>query len=109
VKAGPTAGAIRLAREYNTDQGKLNSINARAAQIDQYTSAYAGLVGSASFLNPAAWNSGVSSASVPQPLTTPLVLDGAVVGTLIQYAGQAARIEYSKQDTQASIDVRYAT
>lgn len=64
VKAGPTPGAIRLAREYNTNQGALDSINARASQIDQYTNAYAGLVGNSQFMTPGAWNSGVSSTSV---------------------------------------------
>ena len=63
VKAGPTPGAIKLARQYNTDQNALNSINARASQIDQYTNAYAGLVGNSAFMAPGAWNSGVSSAS----------------------------------------------
>jgi hypothetical protein len=63
VAAGPTPGAIRLARQYNTDQAAFNSIQSRASQIDQYTNAYAGLVGSANFMNPAAWNSGVSAGS----------------------------------------------
>lgn len=63
VKAGPTPGAIRLAREYNTNQGALDSINSRASQIDQYTNAYAGLVGNSQFMAPGAWNSGVSSTS----------------------------------------------
>lgn len=60
VEAGPTGGAIRLAREYATSQDAFNSINARASQIDQYTNRYAGLVGSANFMNPGAWNSGIS-------------------------------------------------
>jgi hypothetical protein len=63
VAEGPKPGAIRLARQYVTDQAAFDSIQYRAAQIDQYTTAYAGLVGSANFLNPAAWNSGVSSSS----------------------------------------------
>jgi hypothetical protein len=63
VKAGPTGGAIKLARQYNTDQNALNNINVRASQIDQYTNAYAGLVGNSAFMAPGAWNSGVSSAS----------------------------------------------
>jgi len=63
VKAGPTPGAIKLAREYNTNQAALDNINARASQIDSYTNAYAGLVGNAQFMAPGAWNSGVSSAS----------------------------------------------
>jgi len=72
VKAGPTPGAIKLARQYNTDQNALNSINARASQIDQYTNAYAGLVGNSAFMAPGAWNSGVSSAS-QAPVTASLV------------------------------------
>lgn len=63
VKAGPTPGAIRLAREYDTNQAALDSVNAQAAQIDQYTNAYAGLVSNSAFYQPAPWNSGVSSAS----------------------------------------------
>jgi hypothetical protein len=63
VAEGPKPGAIRLARQYVTDQAAFDNIQYRAAQIDQYTTAYAGLVGSANFLNPAAWNSGVSSSS----------------------------------------------
>jgi TP901 family phage tail tape measure protein len=63
VEAGPTKGAIRLAKEYNTNQAALDSINGRAAQIDQFGNAYAGLVGNAAFSQAGAWNSGVSSAS----------------------------------------------
>lgn len=63
VKAGPTPGAIRLAREYNTNQGALDSINQRASQIDQYTNAYAGLVSNSQFMQAQPWNSGISSAT----------------------------------------------
>jgi hypothetical protein len=80
VKAGPTGGAIRLAREYNNDQGKLNAINSRASQIDQYTNAYAGLVGNAAFTAPAAWNSGVSSAS-QAPMVASIVGAEVAVGS----------------------------
>lgn len=72
VKAGPTPGAIRLAREYNTNQAALDSVNVTASGIDQYTTAYAGLVGNANFMAPAAWNSGVSSAS-QAPITASIV------------------------------------
>jgi hypothetical protein len=74
VAAGPTGGAIRLARQYATDQAAFDSIQARATQIDQYTSAYAGLVGSANFMNPAAWNSGISmQPAQAAPITASLV------------------------------------
>lgn len=63
VKAGPTKGAIKLAREYNTNQAAFDSIQARAGQIDAYSNAYAGLVGNAAFMAPGPWNSGISSAS----------------------------------------------
>lgn len=64
VEAGPTKGAIKLAREYNTNQAALDSVNNMGAQIDSYGTSYANLVGNAKFLQPAAWNSGVSSATV---------------------------------------------
>ena len=66
VDAGPTRGAIRLARQYNTDQAALESINKRASQIDQYTNDYASLVGKEAFSSAKAWNSGISSASTSQ-------------------------------------------
>jgi hypothetical protein len=68
------------AREYNNDQGKLNAINSRASQIDQYTNAYAGLVGNAAFTAPAAWNSGVSSAS-QAPMVASIVGAEVAVGS----------------------------
>jgi hypothetical protein len=108
VAAGPTGGAIRLARQYVNDQAAFDSIQARASQIDQYTSAYAGLVGSANFMNPGAWNSGIS-ASAPQVTSIPLALDGVVVGTLKQIAGQAAQIEVANQDFRESTVTRYYT
>lgn len=64
VEAGPTKGAIKLARQYNTDQAALDSINSRAAQIDAYSNQYANLVGNAAFAQAGAWSSGVSSASM---------------------------------------------
>lgn len=72
VKAGPTRGAIRLAREYNTNQAALDNINARASQIDQYTNAYAGLVGNQMFSAQPAWNSGVT-AGPQQPMVASIV------------------------------------
>lgn len=48
--AGPTKGAIRLARQYATDSVALASINARSMQIGQATNLYAGLTASPQFL-----------------------------------------------------------
>jgi hypothetical protein len=74
VAAGPTGGAIRLARQYATDQAAFDRIQVRASQVDQYTSRYAGLVGSANFMNPAAWNSGISmQPTQAAPITASLV------------------------------------
>jgi TP901 family phage tail tape measure protein len=63
VEAGPTKGAIKLAREYATNPAALASINGIGKEIDSYGNAYAGLVGNPKFMAPGAWNSGVSSAS----------------------------------------------
>jgi hypothetical protein len=79
VEAGPTGGAIRLARQYATDQAAFDSIQSRASQIDQYTNAYAGLVGSANFLNPGAWNSGISM-QPQQPMVASIVGAQIAVG-----------------------------
>lgn len=63
VDAGPTKGAIRLAREYATDQKALDSINAQAREIEQYGNAYAGLVGNPRFMQPGPWDSGINSSN----------------------------------------------
>jgi hypothetical protein len=107
VKAGPTGGAIRLAREYNNDSAKLASVNGLGSQIDQYTNAYAGLVGNSAFMAPAAWNSGVSSAThagVPDQT----IVDGSqVIGYFRDIGTQQARIEIANT-VGTDAGVRYA-
>lgn len=63
AEAGPTKGAIKLARQYATDSAALARVNARASQIDALTSSYAGFVSNPSFMAPQAWNAGLSQQS----------------------------------------------
>jgi hypothetical protein len=106
VKAGPTPGAIKLAREYNTNQAAFNSINSQASQIDQYTNAYAGLVGNSAFMAPQVWNSGVSSAS-QAPIPDQTIVDGSqIIGYFRGIGTQQARIEIAAHDDAAAINAR---
>jgi hypothetical protein len=55
-KAGPTRGAINLARKYATDSKALASVNAQAAQLDAVTATYGTVTTDARFDAAAAWN-----------------------------------------------------
>jgi TP901 family phage tail tape measure protein len=71
MNVGPTKGAIRLARQYATDSTALANINAKAAQIDSASNQYAGMVNSPRFMQPGAWNPGVSNSQTITIMATP--------------------------------------
>jgi TP901 family phage tail tape measure protein len=98
VEAGPTKGAIRLAREYNANQTALDSINARSAQIDAYGESYSNLVGNAAFSQSGAWNSGVNSTT-----TKELTVNAIDPSAFIQEIVRTVRFELQTTATGAGL------
>ncbi|MFI5426047.1 hypothetical protein ACHMWU_03815 [Aeromicrobium sp. UC242_57] len=107
VEAGPTPGAIRLARQYSTDSAALARVNAQAAQIDSISNSYSRLVTNPAFSAPRAWNSGIAPAAPAAPMTASLVGAEIGVGTdgLMRFVkGQIVMAQDSQQ-----IDFRMST